>query len=97
MTEREGGENLFHNRGPMRFQMVRTDFTASTSKIFHLGYLLLLDAIDAEDPEFEPEERSATQALVCRFKTGIDVVRRQRSVFQNHRAGPQASGLLHPQ
>ena len=54
MTEREGGRRtFFHNRGAnATWDGSELDFTASTSKIFHLGYLLLLDAIDAEDPEF---------------------------------------------
>ena len=51
------------------------DFTTSSAKIFHLGYLLLLDAID----QSEPEHGTVGAALLAKaraagMKTSIDVV-----------------------
>ena len=77
MTEREGGRRtFFHNRGAnATWSGSDLDFTTSSAKIFHLGYLLLLDAVDEEDSEFG----TCGAALLARareagLKTSIDVV-----------------------
>jgi len=77
MTEREGGRRtFFHNRGAnATWDGSEIDFTASSARIFHLGYLLLLDAID----QSQPEHGTVGAALLARakaagMKTSIDVV-----------------------
>ena len=54
MTERDGGRRtFFHNRGANATWLGDDiDFSNSSARIFHLGYLLLLDAIDDEDAEY---------------------------------------------
>ena len=51
MTEKEGGRRtFFHNSGAnSTWDGADIDFSKSKAKIFHLGYLLLLDALDQED------------------------------------------------
>ena len=77
MTEREGGRRtFFHNRGAnATWDGSEIDFSTSSAKIFHLGYLLLLDAID----QSEPEHGTVGAALLAKaraagMKTSIDVV-----------------------
>ena len=77
MTEREGGRRtFFHNRGAnATWDGSEIDFSTSSAKIFHLGYLLLLDAID----QSESEHGTVGAALLAKaraagMKTSIDVV-----------------------
>ena len=50
-------------------------FTAHSGKIFHLGYLLLLDRMDQPDAEFgSVAARVLWQASQAGFKTTVDVV-----------------------
>jgi len=77
MTEREGGRRtFFHNRGAnAEWDGSDLDFSTSSARIFHLGYLLLLDAIDAEDPEYGTRgARLLAMAQEAGFKTSLDVV-----------------------
>ena len=77
MTEREGGRRtFFHNRGAnATWDGSEIDFTESSAKIFHLGYLLLLDAIDQEDPEHGTVGAALlAKARAVGMKTSIDVV-----------------------
>ena len=77
MTEREGGRRtFFHNRGAnATWDGSEIDFAASSAKIFHLGYLLLLDAIDQEDPEHGTVGAALlAKARAAGMKTSIDVV-----------------------
>jgi sugar/nucleoside kinase (ribokinase family) len=77
MTEIEGGRRtFFHNRGAnATWDGSDIDFSASSAKIFHLGYLLLLDAIDAEDSEYGTVGAALlAKARSAGFKTSIDVV-----------------------
>jgi len=71
-----GRRTFFHQRGanallgPGHF-----DFTASNAKLFHLGYLLLLDRLDQTDPKFGTVAAGLlNQAHAAGFKTSIDVV-----------------------
>lgn len=71
-----GRRTFFHQRGanallgPEHF-----DFTASRAKLFHLGYLLLLDRLDQPDPEHGTVAAGLLkQASAAGFKTSIDVV-----------------------
>src|SRR5579871_5004267 len=51
MTEANGGHRtFFHNRGANAYWDAKNlDFSKTKARIFHLGYLLLLDALDAPD------------------------------------------------
>jgi len=79
-----GRRTFFHQRGanallaPEHF-----DFSANTAKIFHLGYLLLLDGLDALDSNDRP---LACQVLAAArkagLKTSIDVVSESSNRFQ---------------
>ena len=57
MTEQKGGHRtFFHYRGANAlWKGEEMDFTRTKAKIFHLGYLLLLDALD------ETEDRKSTR------------------------------------
>jgi sugar/nucleoside kinase (ribokinase family) len=77
MTEQEGGRRtFFHNRGAnATWDGSEIDFTASSARIFHLGYLLLLDAIDQDEPEYGTVGAALlAKARAVGMKTSIDVV-----------------------
>ena len=77
MTEKEGGRRtFFHCRGAnATWDGSDIDFSASDCRIFHLGYLLLLDAIDAEDPEYGTRGAALlATAQDAGLKTSLDVV-----------------------
>ncbi len=77
MTEKEGGRRtFFHCRGAnATWDGSDIDFSASDCRIFHLGYLLLLDAIDAEDPEYGTRGAALLAAAQhAGLKTSLDVV-----------------------
>lgn len=77
MTEVNGGRRtFFHNRGANAlWKGEGLVFSKVTARIFHLGYLLLLDALDA------PDKRHGTRAAAllaaaqaAGLKTSVDVV-----------------------
>src|SRR2546425_2327106 len=77
MTELNGGRRtFFHHRGANAlWDGADVDFTKIKARIFHLGYLLLLDALDA------PDKRLGTKAAALLaaaqeggLKTSVDVV-----------------------
>jgi sugar/nucleoside kinase (ribokinase family) len=67
---------FFHQRGANAFlDDAHFDFSASSAKIFHLGYLLLLDRLDEADAEFGTvAARTLHRAREAGFKTSVDVV-----------------------
>lgn len=71
-----GRRTFFHQRGAnARLGPEHFDFTASRAKLFHLGYLLLLDRLDQPDPEHGTVTAGLLgQARAAGFKTSIDVV-----------------------
>ena len=71
-----GRRTFFHQRGANAFlDGEHFDFSATSAKIFHLGYLLLLDRLDAPDPEFGTVAASVLhRASEAGLKTSIDVV-----------------------
>jgi sugar/nucleoside kinase (ribokinase family) len=77
MTEiGNGRRTFFHNRGA---NAVWTgddlDFTRIRARIFHLGYLLLLDGLDAPDKRFGTRAaRILAAAQEAGMKTSVDVV-----------------------
>lgn len=55
----------------------------SPAKIFHLGYLLLLDQMDAEDPEYGVVAARVLEALQAKgYKTSVDVVSEESDRFR---------------
>jgi sugar/nucleoside kinase (ribokinase family) len=77
MTEEKGGRRtFFHCRGANAlWQGDGLDFSKSKARIFHLGYLLLLDALDEEDARFGTKAaRLLAAAQEAGLKTSVDVV-----------------------
>ena len=77
MTEKDGGRRtFFHYRGANAlWNGADIDFSKLKSKIFHLGYLLLLDAMDAPDAKFGTKAaKILSAAQAAGLKTSIDVV-----------------------
>jgi sugar/nucleoside kinase (ribokinase family) len=71
-----GRRTFFHQRGANAFlDEEHFAFRENTAKIFHLGYLLLLDRMDRADPEFGTvAARTLFRATQAGYKTSIDVV-----------------------
>ncbi len=71
-----GRRTFFHQRGANAFLGDgHFGFEEKTAKIFHLGYLLLLDQLDRPDPEFGTvAARTLSRATQAGYKTSIDVV-----------------------
>ena len=77
MTEQGNGRRtFFHHRGANAlWDGDDLDFSRSKAKIFHLGYLLLLDAMDAPDGKFGTQAaRVLASAQQAGLKTSVDVV-----------------------
>jgi sugar/nucleoside kinase (ribokinase family) len=77
MTEKNGGRRtFFHYRGANALWTGDDlDFPKTKAKIFHLGYLLLLDALDLADVKFGTKAaRLLAAAQEAGLKTSVDVV-----------------------
>lgn len=77
MTEEGNGcRTFFHHRGANALWTgVALDFAKIKARIFHLGYLLLLDALDAPDPKLGTKAAALLRiAQEAGLKTSIDVV-----------------------
>jgi sugar/nucleoside kinase (ribokinase family) len=77
MTERENGRRtFFHYRGANALWAGDDiDFKRTKAQIFHLGYLLLLDALDAADAKYGTKAaRLLAAAQEAGLKTSVDVV-----------------------
>lgn len=77
MTEVDGGRRtFFHLRGAnAQWDGADLDFKRIKARIFHLGYLLLLDALDASDAKFGTKAaRLLASAQEAGIKTSVDVV-----------------------
>jgi sugar/nucleoside kinase (ribokinase family) len=77
MTEQGGGHRtFFHHRGANAlWSGAGLDFKKIPARIFHLGYLLLLDALDAPDPTDGTKAAALLrQAQAAGMKTSVDVV-----------------------
>jgi sugar/nucleoside kinase (ribokinase family) len=77
MTEQgHGRRTFFHARGANAlWRGDDLDFNKINARIFHLGYLLLLDALDEPDPRFGTKAaRLLAQAQAAGVKTSADVV-----------------------
>lgn len=84
MSETAGtSRTFFHNRGanaclsPDHFAGVNV-----AARIFHLGYLLLLDKLDAEDPDYGIVAARVLDTLQQKgYKTSVDVVSEESDRF----------------
>jgi sugar/nucleoside kinase (ribokinase family) len=77
MTEESGGRRtFFHARGANAlWRGDNIDFRKTKARIFHLGYLLLLDALDRPDPKFGTKAaRLLATARENGLRTSVDVV-----------------------
>jgi sugar/nucleoside kinase (ribokinase family) len=77
MTEQgHGRRTFFHARGANAlWQGADLDFTRAKPRIFHLGYLLLLDALDQPDAKYGTKAaRLLASAQAAGIKTSVDVV-----------------------
>src|SRR5262245_37876139 len=84
MTEAANGRRtFFHARGANAlWDGEDLDFGASRARIFHLGYLLLLDALDAPDRKFGTKgARLLSSAQAAGIKTSVDVVSEESDRF----------------
>ena len=79
MTDPSGQRTFFHSPGANRLlDLPAFDRLDSTLKIFHLGYLLLLDSLDMPDDEFGTRSaRLLAQMRDQGFKTSLDLVSRK--------------------
>ena len=71
-----GRRTFFHRRGANAFlDATHFDFTQSRARIFHLGYLLLLDRLDQPDPKYGTVAAALLgRAQTAGFKTCVDLV-----------------------
>ena len=77
MTEATGGKRtFFHLRGANAlWKGTDLDFSKTKARLFHLGYLLLLDALDEPDLKFGTKAaRMLSAAQDAGLKTSVDVV-----------------------
>jgi sugar/nucleoside kinase (ribokinase family) len=74
--EKDGRRTFFHLRGANAlWKGDDVDFAKSKARIFHLGYLLLLDALDAPDAKYGTKAaRLLASAQAAGLKTSVDVV-----------------------
>lgn len=76
MSLEGGNRTFFHARGANAlFSPEDVDLPSLKCHILHIGYILLLDSFDAEDPEYGTAmARFLCQAQTLGIKTSIDVV-----------------------
>jgi len=85
MTETKGGRRtFFHMRGANAIWDGKDiNFAATKAKIFHLGYLLLLDAIDGPDKTHGTRGAALlAKAQAAGLKTSVDVVSEDSDRFK---------------
>jgi sugar/nucleoside kinase (ribokinase family) len=83
MTEESGRRTFFHHRGANAlWNGADLDFKKHKARILHLGYLLLLDALDAPDAKFGTKAaRLLHAARTAGIKTSVDVVSEDSNRF----------------
>ena len=85
MTEKDNGRRtFFHCRGANAlWRGEALDFAKCKARIFHLGYLLLLDALDEADPKFGTRAaRLLASARAAGLKTSVDIVSEDSDRFK---------------
>jgi len=85
MTEPGGVRTFFHYRGANARLCAADVLSCKTdAKIFHLGYLLLLDELDKDDPDYGIVAARVLDGLLKQgYKTSVDVVSEQGDRFQH--------------
>ncbi len=85
-----GNRTFFHNKGVNKYLNIdHFDFSKITTKIFHIGYILLLDTLDETDPEYGTRmARVLHMAKESGLKTSVDVV--SESSYRFERIVPPA-------
>jgi sugar/nucleoside kinase (ribokinase family) len=75
-VKKTGNRTFFHNKGTNRYlDIEHFDFSKINSRIFHVGYILLLDTLDGPDPEYGTRmARLLKMAKDSGLKTSVDVV-----------------------
>ena len=84
MTVRETGRRTFFHQRGANAHLAADDFSfaAVTFRIFHLGYLLLLDELDQPDPEFGTVAAKVLfRARAAGCRTSIDLVSEDSNRF----------------
>ncbi len=84
MAEKGGrSRTYFHCRGAnAQLDIEHIDTIDTNAKIFHLGYLLLLDKLDAEDPQYKVKAARILDKLQKKgYKTSVDVVSEESNRF----------------
>ena len=79
-----GTRTFFHHRGAnAEFGPEHVEKIKAEAKIFHLGYLLLLDRMDAKDEEYGVVAARVLDGLQRRgYKTSVDVVSEEGNRFR---------------
>ncbi len=79
-----GSRTFFHARGAnARFSAEHVDLASLDCRLFHLGYLLLLDALDAPHPECGTMAAALLRDVQSRgIETSIDIVSENSPRFQ---------------
>ena len=79
-----GERTFFHERGAnARFGIDDIDFDNIGAEYFHIGYALLLDEFDADDPEYGTVmARTLHKARATGMKTSLDVVSENSGRFR---------------
>jgi len=75
-VKKTGNRTFFHNKGANKYvDIEHFDFSRIQSRIFHIGYILLLDTLDGPDPEYGTRmARLLKMAKDSGLKTSVDVV-----------------------
>lgn len=84
MTVASTGERTFFNMHGADSALTPedVDVAALECSVFHLGYLLLLDGLDAEDPEYGTKAaRLLAKVQAAGIKTSVDIVSEQSPRF----------------
>lgn len=87
MSETGGNKTrtFFHNRGAnARLDAGKVLAMENNAKIFHLGYLLLLDSMDADDSEYGVVAARVLDGLQKKgYKTSVDLVSEESDRFRH--------------
>jgi sugar/nucleoside kinase (ribokinase family) len=80
-----GRRTFFHQRGANAFlDAAHFDLASSDARIFHLGYLLLLDRLDRPDPVYGTVAAAVLhRAQEAGFRTSVDLVSEDSDRFAN--------------
>lgn len=87
MTVRDTGRRtFFHQRGAnAKLGPEHFDFSATRARYFHLGYLLLLDALDAPGADGRPQAAAVlARARAAGLLTSVDCVSEAGTRFRSH-------------